>query len=468
MNIRIWIILIILTASSCIHDEDPKSFITPDEFFQEDRDPRAAVDAIYFYINSGNSIYSRQYWLLNALFSDLAVSDGLDPELQQLSEFNLSSENRTIEAIWKGLYAGVAKANYAIQNIASAPISENEITTLLSEARFLRGFFYFDLARFFGDVPIVTEVELDINNIDYPLRSPLDSVYQFIEEDLNFAFENLSATSSPGRPTKYSTAALLCKYYLTIKNYTRAAQASRFLIQSTFILQNDYANLFKNNNQNNAEFIWSANLNSGNGSNINFLTLPYPLGGLGRILPTSSFYEQFEEQDRRREITFIHGYLDNQGNEVSIAPHVQKFWDRSAETIVGDSPVDFPLVRFADILLLHAEALNELRNGSSAEALGAINLVRARARYNGSITLDILPDLDRMDKADFATAILDERERELGWEGHRWFDLVRFGKLEEKVSEAKPGAHVTPTHYLLPIPASELKANKNLIQNPGY
>ena len=128
----------------------------------------------------------------------------------------------------------------------------------------------------------------------------------------------------------------------------------------------------------------------------------------------------------------------------------------------------FPSSGYADILLLHAEALNELRNGTSTEALSVINAVRARARFDGTTIQPILPDLDRLNKALFAEAILQERKKELGWEGHRWFDLIRFGKLEEAVTAAKPGIAVSMQHHLLPIPASELSLNKLLTQNPGY
>ncbi|MCB0688018.1 MAG: RagB/SusD family nutrient uptake outer membrane protein [Saprospiraceae bacterium] len=468
MHIRLIIILIFISTWSCSLDEDPRSQITPDEFFLEDRDARAAVDAIYYYINDGNSVYARYYWLVNALLSDLGTSDNLNPAFSALADFSLSADNPVVESIWSGLYAGIAKANYAIQNLDSAPISENERIALLAEARFLRAFFYFDLVRFFGSVPIVTKVELDYNQEALPEQSPVDSVNQFIEDDLNYAFDHLPTTANPGRPTNYAAAAMLCKYFLTNKNYSRAAQASRYILQGSFSLQNDYASLFKNNSQNNTEFIWSVNLNSANGADVNLLTLPRGLGGRSRLLPIPEFYADFNALDRRKTVTFLTSFVDNNGNTVEVNPHVRKYYDPSAETIIGHSPVDFPLIRFADILLLHAEALNALRNGTSAEALGAINLVRARARFDGTTALDILPDLGKMNKEDFAEAILLERKRELGWEGHRWFDLVRFNKLNEKVLIAKPEISVSDKHNLLPIPNSEITLNPKLNQNPGY
>jgi hypothetical protein len=180
------------------------------------------------------------------------------------------------------------------------------------------------------------------------------------------------------------------------------------------------------------------------------------------------FYNDFDSLDRRRAVTFLTKFSNDQGNTLTVAPHIRKFWDQNAEKIPGNSSIDIPLMRYADILLLHAEALNELRNGTSTEALSVINAVRARARFDGTTTQNILPDLGPLNKTLFAEAILQERKYELGWEGHRWFDLIRFGKLEEKVRAAKPGITVMSKHQLFPIPASELALNRLLNQNPGY
>ena len=463
-------LFIIATIGACSLHEDPLSFITPDEFFLEDRDAQAAVDAIYSHINSGESIYAQYYWLVNAMASDLGTSDGLDPDIAEFANFTLTPQNGIIKFLWRGLYKGINAANYAIENIDSAPLSENEKLFLLAEARFLRAFFYFDLIRFFGEVPLIRETALQLNETVQPEQASMDTLYQFLERELTYAFENLPAASSPGRPSIYTAAAYLGKFYLTTKNYSRAAQASRIILQSgSYNLLTDYASLYKDNSQNNREFIWSVNLNISDGSKINLMILPESLGGRASLLPTEVFFEAFENQDRRRAVTFLTSYPDSQGNPVTIEPHIIKFWDSNIEVILGRSPVDFPLIRYADIMLMHAEALNELRNGTSTEALNVINAVRARARFDGTTAvLNILPDLMQLNKENFAAAILEERKRELGWEGHRWFDLVRFGKLEEKVSQAKPGIQVSNTHYLFPIPADEIALNRLLIQNPGY
>jgi hypothetical protein len=126
-------------------------------------------------------------------------------------------------------------------------------------------------------------------------------------------------------------------------------------------------------------------------------------------------------------------------------------------------------MRYSDILLMKAEALNELNNGPNAEAYLAVNQVRKRARFNGTTTLNILPDLQGLDYGAFKNALLLERRHEFAVEGHRWFDLVRFRQLEALVPLAKPGVQPQPFHYLFPIPQGEIDLNPNLLpQNTGY
>jgi hypothetical protein len=149
-------------------------------------------------------------------------------------------------------------------------------------------------------------------------------------------------------------------------------------------------------------------------------------------------------------------------------PHVVKYWDRAAEPLVNNTANDLQLIRYSDILLMYAEVLNEENQGSTNAALQAINQVRKRARFADGVERNVLPDLTSMGYEAFREAILEERRKELAWEGQRWFDLKRFGKLEEKVLAAKPGVPVAARHYLMPVPQRERDINSNLSQNSGY
>ncbi len=460
---------ICIAVLSCRHEEDPLSFITSDEFFLEARDAQAAVDAIYQSINSGSSIYSYEYITVNAMASDIGTYEGGDINIGELVTFSITPHNQILHKIWSELYEGINTANHAIHNIPAAPLSEPEKMPLIAEARFLRAMFYFDLMRFFGGVPIVKESFTTLGENYLVPRASVDSLQQFLEQEFTYCFENLPRTNNPGRPINITAAAYLAKFYLTIGEYTRAFQASRTVIQSSlFSLLPDYANLFTISAQNTPEDIWSVNINESDPILINHSTLPKLLYGTGFFKPTESYFTSFVDQDRRKEVTFFNE-ITKQGQTMEVGPHIGKFWDSVADADGGPSGMDLHLIRYADILLCHAEAINELRNGTNAESLQAINLVRARSRFNGNETLDILPDLGRMGKEAFRHAILEERARELGWEGHRWFDLVRMGLLKVKVEEAKSEIIVEDKHSLFPIPSKEFLINPNIgSQNPGY
>ncbi len=465
MKINYWIYLLVLCCVGCqdFLEEDPESLITTDEFLQIEGDAQAMVNAIYHHINSKESIYTKYYWLVNDLMSDLGEYEGNDLDLREFSHFQISPSNRIVHELWKGLYAGIGAANYAIIEIGNTPVSAAEAETLVAEARFLRGMFYFDLVRYFGEVPLVVDY-LRSPNEALVAKAPLDSLYALIEADFTFAFEHLPRSSSNGRPGGLAAVTQLGKYYATVGTYSRAAQALRVGLSGSAGLLADYNDLFRIANQNNAEILLSVNLGPNEGGPMNLLTLPRPLNGREEITPTTPFVELFSMGDRRREVTLIETYVDQSGNTRTTDPLIGKYWDPSVEPVAMPTANDIPLIRFADALLLQAEVGNELRAGSNAETLGAINAVRARSRT----VPEALPDLGTLNKENFLNAILDERMRELAWEGQRWFDLVRTGTLAERVMQAR-GIAISEKDMRLPIPAPELELNPGLLpQNPGY
>jgi hypothetical protein len=301
-------------------------------------------------------------------------------------------------------------------------------------------------------------------------RMPTDSIYAQIIEDFTFALETLPGGTGNGLPSRFSAIAFMVKVYLHQKNYSRAFGFARAIVQSnTFALLPDYADVFKISQNNGPEILFSLNYAAIDPAPMNRRSLPRGLNGWATELPVDELVGTFDSLDRRKQVSFIDNYWDQNSNLIIIKPHVAKFWDRAAEPRGGLTANDIPLIRYADVLLMYAEALNEIRRGTSPDALTAINSVRARARFDGSEDQETLPDLGTMGYEDFQQAILAERRRELAWEGHRWFDLVRFEQLETKVREAKSGANVSQTHYLFPIPQRELEKNPNLgPQNPGY
>jgi hypothetical protein len=465
------LLLPLLLFNSCDQflEEDPDSFITPDDFFTDERDGQAAIDAIYSHL-SNTGFYANEYILIGTLFSDIGISNSGDPHLNELSDFSLQAGNVVVESTWKKLYAALNTANFAIENIHRVPISEPEQLELIAEGRFFRALFYFDLVRYFGDVPLILESFTEIGQNYSVSRAPADSVYTQILEDFDFARNNLPTSSQPWRPTQSTAIAFMNKVYVAQKDYPRAFQFSRAFIQSgQFSLLNDYADIFKVGNNHNSEIIFAIDFNQGNETNLNERTLPPVLNGKELELPTAGFYASFDSLDRRRTASFITSYMGSDLFIHNFPPHISKYWDRDVEPAGGKTINDLPILRYSEILLNHAEAVNELNNGPTAEAYVAINTVRARARFDGLTSQNVLPDLSGLNKEQFREAILLERSKELGWEGHRWFDLVRFDELINQVNISKASVPVTQKHHLLPIPAYELQLNPALgPQNPGY
>jgi hypothetical protein len=186
----------------------------------------------------------------------------------------------------------------------------------------------------------------------------------------------------------------------------------------------------------------------------------------GWQVPTQNLYDSYDPNDRRRTVTFVTEVHNPDGTITSIKPYIQKYWDRVAEPKANGTANDYPVIRYADVLLMLAEASNEL--GNTADAYTYINMVRKRARFDGTVYRDALPDYTNLSQEEFRAAVLKERRWEFVAEGQRWFDLARTHTLETLVPIAKDGVHPQDKHYLFPLPQRELDLNSNLVQNPGY
>ena len=168
--------MLFITGCSSFLEEDPKSVITPDDFFMNPSDAQSAVDAIYSHLD-GTSVYANSHWLLQAMMSDNGFANNLNPDLHQLSDFTIDADNAVVLDIWMQLYSAINTANFAIENIPNVSLSDPEKEVLIAEARFFRAMFYFDLARYFGDLPLMKVAVTNINQEFRIERSPLDTVF---------------------------------------------------------------------------------------------------------------------------------------------------------------------------------------------------------------------------------------------------------------------------------------------------
>ena len=362
----------------------------------------------------------------------------------------------------------------------------------MGEAKFLRAKYYFDLVRCFGDVPLLTAPPASPADAAIP-RTPAAQVYAQIVTDLQDAIASLPASyngSDLGRATKWAATGLLAKVLLTQGNKAAAAARALEVINSgTFSLWTNYGDNFKleNENTNGKESLFEVQYVYDPSQSYDFNHLGFagneffaprgqglsPLGGYGFNVPEPNFVDGYEAGDRRRAVTiFRPGDPYPAGSTILSQPatlvgspngyNVRKWLVSKSVTYVWDSPLNFPVLRLAEMYLIAAEGL-----GSTADGYKYVNVVRRRAFGDDITSPNAQPhDLNSNNTNNFAAAVLRERRYELAFEDDRWFDLKRTGSLLNNAHLLGKG--IKPFNIVLPIPQSERDANPNLTQNDGY
>ena len=482
-----WVILALAISCDGILEEDPRDQIFETNFFQNENDAISAVNAIYAQLNSTSvpptfgGVYHSTFWVIQGLVSDeMTNRQGGTPQNDQLETFTFNASNANFFDVWSQIYRAIFNANFAIEGIGPSPIDESLKTRLIGEAAFLRGLLYFDLVRMFGEVPLMLEGDEELR----PAKAPVEEIYARITVDLQLAAnslpENYPVDNGRGRATRGAARAALAKVYLTLGEWQLAADNCLTVINSgSYGLWPDFADAFRIANENGQETVFGVGFGDAGGAitfwevgqfNVRLLprelTLAIPgVNAQGWQVATQHLYDAFDAGDRRRAVTFI---TEVAGTPLS-DPHIRKYWDEIREPNAGNTEADFIYLRYSDVLLMYAEALNELNGAPTAEAYDAINQVRQRARFDGVQNRDVLPDLSGLSYEEFRDAVLLERRREFVAEGQRWFDLVRMDKLQQLVPLAKPGVNPAEMHNLFPLPQLEVDLNPNLLpQNQGY
>ncbi|MBK7428790.1 MAG: RagB/SusD family nutrient uptake outer membrane protein [Saprospiraceae bacterium] len=485
------VLVLLATACSKLLDENPRDQVFIENFFETENDAVSAVNSIYAILNSTSvgptfgGVYHSSYWIIQGLTSDEMENRiaGAN-DLEEMNLFNHKPVNSTAYDVWRNAYKGIANANFAIEGIPRVPMDETRKNRLIGESRFLRGLLYFDLVRMFGEIPLT----LTLTDEVYPSKANLDALYGAIIADLEFAITTLpvdySAGNGKGRATQGAAKGLLAKVHLTRGNWQNCITLCEQIIQSgTYGLWDNFADVFKLANGNGKETLFNIGFGTANNAitfwevgQFNVRLLPAQLSGAipgvnaqGWQVANQNLYDSYDAQDQRRQVTFLTTIQNTNGSTTTVEPHIQKYWDKEAEPMAGNTENDFPYLRYADVLLMYAEALNELNNGPTAPAYDAINAIRRRARFDGTTVHNILPDLNGLTYSQFKDSLLLERRKEFVAEGHRWFDLVRFDKIVEAVNAARPAANPQPFHRLFPLPQEEIDLNQKLLpQNPGY
>lgn len=487
-------LIAMLSACSNIIDENPKDQVLASNFFSSENDAMAAVNGIYSILGSTSDfyggcagVYHSNYWVLQGLASDNMTNELVGAvDYDRLEIFSYTSTNSIVLDLWIKSYQAISYANFAIEGIPDTPMDDVLRERLLGEARFLRGLLYFELVRVFGEIPLVLP---ETQYLLTPEKASVGELYELILKDLLFAKDVLPQSypirNGMGRATQGAAFALLGEVYLTKKDYSDAVDYYKQVVDlGVYQLWPNFADAFNLENEDGQESVFSIGFSDGGGSihfcevgQFNVRLLPRELNqqipgvnAQGWQRPTQTLYDQFDPLDQRRKVTFITEIQNiTSGSTVTIPSHISKYWDRINEPEAGNTYQDFQRIRYSGVLLAYAEALNEANSGPTAEAYSAINTVRKRARFDGTVEQNILPDLVGLNYTDFKEAVLHERRLELVGEGKRWFDLVRNDVLVKKVLEEKPNAIVQDYHKLFPIPQREVDLNPNLLpQNTGY
>ncbi len=491
------LILIMTSFAGCSDflEEVPKSVINSETFYKTESDAVAALNAVYDYMTVGTlgifddgfgGIFFNDFWVIKDILSDNCEETITSPEYQDLSEFKFNPDNIRIEFYWEDIYKTIFASNVVINRVPLIDMDSMKRNHLVSEARFIRALMYFEAVRLFGEVPLLLKETSSVKEASIS-RSKVSDIYKAIVDDLKYSSEHLSDSYrvGNGRPVPMSCIALLSKVYLEMGEYQLAADNAEIVISSgEFKLWADYADIFKLENMNQGEIIFAANFSGSlsqgfkpNQYHVRLLPTEIydssrgegPKNAWGWERPTENLINSYTPLDRRAEVTFINSFTYSDGETISFDNHIGKFWDQENEPEGNNTSTDVIYLRYADVLLIYAEALNELNKGPNEMAYDAINKVRARARFNGIEVLDILPDLDGLSYQQFKDAVLLERRWEFVMEGQRYHDLVRMGKLEEKVNgSGKENTTAQSHHVLLPIPQRERNLNPQLTQNDGY
>lgn len=445
--------------------------VRTDQYFKTQADFTAAVNGMY----NGLRSYYGGFYAVAELPSDNTQANGYNLVTLPIDQLAWAVNNSNISANWASSYMIIARANVILDKIDAVNMSDDLKSQYKGEAKFIRALMYFNLVQFFGNIPLVVhEIKTEEEAYSYP-QVPRQDVYNQIEADLKDAIQVLPADYSAdkvGKATKGAAQSLLGKVLVTNEQYSEAVSVLEEVIDSkVYSLLPDYADVFSVKNKNNAETIFSIQYlgNSGYGEGSNFSIAFAPFGSGEEITSggppasgnegTLDLYNSFENGDLRKVISIVQF-------PVTGSYYTRKFLDKPIGANEGAN--NWIVLRYADVLLLYAEALNEA--GATVAALDPLNEVRGRAG---------LSLLSGLDQEAFRIAVQQERRVELCFEGHRWLDLLRTGTMlstmaayKEKYSidggyEVK-NYEVTPNKVLFPIPFNEISLNPKLVQNPGY
>ena len=496
------------TSCSDFLEEKAPSNLTPDSFYTIPDHAEAAVASVYADLRNiygGAGIFSSTWQMLEAPTGTSGTETAQNSDLNNLYALVYDGNTAHIINLWNGLYRVIANANLVLEKVpAITPMNADQKARILAEARFMRAWAYFHAVRVWGDVPLVLTPQTTSTEQFNPTRTPQEQVYNQVVADLVEAEKApLVWMNQNGRVGMAAVKSQLAKVYLTMAGFPLSKGASHFKLAAdksleviTYANANPtvvglfptYMNVHDERLENRLEHLFSLQYNVAVAGNPmgnlfpNFKAVTFGgQGGTGSSVPVAAFYNSYEAGDLRakdQDGWFYTTYFTN-GNGARFnlgAPYVFKHFNfvaNGSEGVAGtrQDNLNVPQIRYAEVLLIHAEAQNELGAPTPA-AYNAYKLIRDRAKLT-------TPALGTFTQASFREAVWRERWHELCYEQITWYDMVRLRRVFNPATKtftnfvgsvsAASNAKYEEKHLLFPIPRPELLNNPNLkTQNPGY
>ena len=540
------VFLIMFSSCSDFLEEDPKSFYSTQNFYNSEKSIEIAVSGCYDVMGDASqpTVYGSYFHglrFVGVVGTDELMTNAALKNVNFIAPSNYShtSESLMIQQIWKVQYKGIESCNLVIDKINDVAFENEKLKErLLGEAYFLRGYYYFHLARLYGPVPLNILPTVSIDQIEVP-RSSLKAVYTQIVDDMERSIELLWVDlpeGDNGRISKYAAKAILSNVYLTIASlseykpyeglplegtdmnwvntaefYQKSRDLSKEVMDANkYALLNantseEYGEIFSMNNEYNNEVLFDVQFISGAseggavagnyGYENSYGNTAQNSGAYQIAKPVGDFVYRFKQKfELDGDIRYDWNCASDRivrsgavGGQKSFQDFGATKWQKpdAPGFSIYDSPINFALMRYPEVLLTFAEANARAKGLVDAESLEAMNMVRRRALGLDPSVSDLGADYSNTDLDAFLEQIFVERSFELCWEGKRWYDLVRTNKLittikntpvfhpytlksinDKRLEEAQQ--NILEHHVLFPIPKNELSTNPLLTPNPGY
>ncbi|MCD8193043.1 MAG: RagB/SusD family nutrient uptake outer membrane protein [Tannerellaceae bacterium] len=494
-------VLLIFNGCTGFLDEDPSGSMTTDSNLSSLETATALANSAYYDLHEVAMYYVWGATPLQMMefITGKASSQAAHSRFENFKNLALDSRAYYVDTWWKTCFYGIAKCNLAIQKLPEfTSLDQAKVRQLKAEAHYMRALYYFMLVRIFGDVPKVTGLQDTLSELHLD-RSPVKEIYDeiIIPDLLEAESAGLPWKDETGRASLGAVKTLLADVYLTYAGYplqggkeyySKAAQAAREVIESnTYSLFPDYDAFRNPANKNKGEFIFQIQFSLDKRHNYHVQVLLPQQSGIsayveeyGGLLPTREFVESFAAGDLRTQERqfFFSSYPGHPSKFAEGSPEltnidlggyfIYKMFDEEAILNTQKATLNWTLYRYADLLLMYAEAQNEADGSPNSLAQECLNQVRRRAE---------LPDYTDTNPDSFRETVWSERYFELCYENKMWFDMVRTQKVRNDITGNFDDliGHTTiydktftQTNLLFPIPQYELDANRKLVQNPGY